>query len=80
MLFFELLALRLPFLELRRTQVNEFVLSGAVPEMPSFVTEEYDVLVKLHRECINPNPEFRPFTNNLVDRLEVLLTIFQDKV
>merc|ERR1712130_189109 len=63
MLFFELLALRLPFLELRRTQVNDSILNGVVPEMPNFVTEEYDVLVKLHRECINPNPEFRPFSN-----------------
>ena len=72
MVIYELLALDLPYSELRAFDIAETILRGEAPPLPP-LSSEFDCLVDLHKDCIKKNPKERPSSRHLFSRLESIL-------
>ena len=74
MIIFELLALRLPYLEVKWSwKISQTIVDGIAPELPPFAeTQEYHPLVTLFKKCTSFDPSKRPNASKLMAKLKLL--------
>ena len=74
MIIFELLALRLPYLEVKQNwRISQCIVEGIAPELPGFAeTQEYQPLVRLFKKCTSFDPSNRPNASKLKAKLKLL--------
>ena len=74
MIIFELIALDIPYREITKSyEISEAIINGKLPILPS-LSQEYDGLLSIFKQCLSLNPEERPKAKELVTMLKSLQT------
>ena len=75
MIIYELLALKLPYHEIKKTwDIADAVMSGVLPNLPP-LDASFDPLIELFSKCLAMQPNCRPKASRLVSSLR----LFNDK-
>lgn len=72
MITFELLALELPYFEIKKTwMISKAIIDGVPPSLPP-LDQEYQGIIELFEACISFNPSLRPKTNAVLSKLQMM--------
>ena len=70
MITFELLALELPYLEIKKSwMISKAIVDGVMPRLPA-LSEQYKELVDLFECCVATDPGARPKASEIINRLK----------
>ena len=69
MLLYELLALEMPFNDLKIFEVPNAITRGDKPKLPE-LGDEYSPLIDIHNDCIQLDPSLRPSTKDLASKIK----------
>jgi serine/threonine protein kinase len=72
MIVFELIARKLPYMEVPVFQIHQQVLKGVGPALPADLDRAYEGFVQLHRKCTTFKPEARPSLREITVELSRL--------
>ena len=73
MLLYELLALEMPFNDLKIFEVPNAITRGDKQKLPE-LGDEYSPLIDIHNDCIQLDPSLRPSTKDLASKIGLLFS------
>ena len=73
MITFELLALHLPYTEVKQSwRVSQCIIDGIAPRLPEGLGPEYQPLIELFEKCISKSASSRPRASRLKSKLKAI--------